>query len=1241
MGRETPRRFLRKIEAIYLFILVILFLLIPLSGFSVDEPDYDQEWVKTLKEGNAREKIYALHYPPASLDCCKLKKDPNLLNPILNALKDKDHSVRETAVSSLNKIGYWSKECCKEIGIIPRLIEILLKDRHPRVRREAAKTLGHYYKNEQASDALIAGLRDKDLCVRLSAVFSLGEMGSQKAVGPLLALLEDATDWRNNFLQQECVIAIRKIESKEAFHKKTSAAANAGTLQGARAAQQARQKALETGSGTVGLDDQTAARVISAFIRKFDNPNLKPGIIRAISDFKVLGARELLVEATQDPNDRVRELAVQALIQLSLALREMIDPTPSGARIDDPTVEVFIKLLNDPAIKIRAQSVEALGRSNDSRAVGPLIEVSKDAEEEIKALSAEALGRLMDTRAIGPLIEASQDTDEKVREKVIVALRNFSDERILDVAIHFIMNDPKTNLRGSAAGTFISVAQKTAKERVFVYRKNGMRYVSKNRSDIPWGVKVSERLVHPTAVGKLIDLLGRSNEEGMLSALYLLSQFEDERIEGVLVKHLDDPSPQVRGQAISLIPNFSNNSVVPRLILVSKDKNDGLREKAVRALGEFQDKRALDPLIERLGDVYPEVRAAALDSLKTYDDLRLSDLVIKLLSDDSSSVRKAAVSNIKERRDRKAVEALALLLNDADNDVANLTVDALEAIGDKRAVDPLIRALKGEFNKNREHGGDVKLRMNAARALGSMKDRSAVPALIECSSDKDPYLRRRIVSALKVIGDPVGLEAIKDIPKDELPPEIRSSTPINPKDVKPPPPSAPIPKEYSPGSGLSALHFGRHRETEQKQSPPKVIALLPLYQTKILVKLGKEPKATYDIKPSIAKLKSSGSRIRREAADTLGDIGNRETTDPLIPLLKDKDDYVRQAAARALGKLRDKKAVEPLIAGLKDPEVDVRAFSAWALGEIQDTRAIEPLCNSLFDQEQKVKDHSFEALRKFREPVSRTTMVNTLIKNSKTESSAGVILSSLIRLEGKGVVLKALQDPKGDNAKTVRNYINFMEANIYNVSDIATKALGDYPDRGMVISELSNYISVQTGTATRFISLLGRLKDRRVLPILLDTLKKRKDSYDRVTVVKAIGDLGTTEAIDPLLQILVNDKEYPGPRNAAAMALGKLGDEKAVDPLIGILMNKKEEEHVRVGAAVALGMVKNRMTVEPLINILKDNKEDTQLRVAAASSLGNIGDQRAIEPLQDALKDPSDYIKSAAQTALRKIRSPR
>ena len=47
------------------------------------------------------------------------------------------------------------------------------------------------------------------------------------------------------------------------------------------------------------------------------------------------------------------------------------------------------------------------------------------------------------------------------------------------------------------------------------------------------------------------------------------------------------------------------------------------------------------------------------------------------------------------------------------------------------------------------------------------------------------------------------------------------------------------------------------------------------------------------------------------------------------------------------------------------------------------------------------------------------------------------------------------------------------------------------------------------------------------------------------------------------MQILLDDRELPGPRNAAAIALGKIGAQEAGDPLIKVLKNKNNEKHVR------------------------------------------------------------------------------
>ena len=96
-------------------------------------------------------------------------------------------------------------------------------------------------------------------------------------------------------------------------------------------------------------------------------------------------------------------------------------------------------------------------------------------------------------------------------------------------------------------------------------------------------------------------------------------------------------------------------------------------------------------------------------------------------------------------------------------------------------------------------------------------------------------------------------------------------------------------------------------------------------------------------------------------------------------------------------------------------------------------------------------------------------------------------------------------------------------------------------------------------------------------------------------------------------------------REAAAEALGKIGDSQAVEPLIAAL--KDEDWYVRKYAVEALGKIGESRTVKPLIAALKDLEQD--VREAAVEALGKIGDSRAVEPLIAALKD-WDMRKAAA-----------
>src|SRR5271157_510314 len=123
---------------------------------------------------------------------------------------------------------------------------------------------------------------------------------------------------------------------------------------------------------------------------------------------------------------------------------------------------------------------------------------------------------------------------------------------------------------------------------------------------------------------------------------------------------------------------------------------------------------------------------------------------------------------------------------------------------------------------------------------------------------------------------------------------------------------------------------------------------------------------------------------------------------------------------------------------------------------------------------------------------------------------------------------------------------------------------------------------------------------------------KDTDTGVRYHAAEALGDLGFSEAVEPLIAAL-NDSDA-GLRSRAAVALGKFNVgaiRRAVEPLIVAL--KDSDSNVRKNAAEALGKITDPRAVEPLINALKDT--DSNVRTSAAEALGRIKDPRAVEPL--------------------------
>ena len=165
-------------------------------------------------------------------------------------------------------------------------------------------------------------------------------------------------------------------------------------------------------------------------------------------------------------------------------------------------------------------------------------------------------------------------------------------------------------------------------------------------------------------------------------------------------------------------------------------------------------------------------------------------------------------------------------------------------------------------------------------------------------------------------------------------------------------------------------------------------------------------------------------------------------------------------------------------------------------------------------------------------------------------------------------------------------------------------------------------------------SALGEIRSERAVEPLIEVLTNDKTFNVRPSAVRALGRIGSERAIDPLLKVLTTGKEA-NLQWYIAFALGQIRSEKAVEPLIEALTTAKDVD-IRTSAADALGWIRSERAVEPLLDAFHNEK----VRRRAANALGNIGSEKAVEPLIEALTTAKEAdVRASAADALGEIGS--
>jgi len=184
---------------------------------------------------------------------------------------------------------------------------------------------------------------------------------------------------------------------------------------------------------------------------------------------------------------------------------------------------------------------------------------------------------------------------------------------------------------------------------------------------------------------------------------------------------------------------------------------------------------------------------------------------------------------------------------------------------------------------------------------------------------------------------------------------------------------------------------------------------------------------------------------------------------------------------------------------------------------------------------------------------------------------------------------------------------------------------------------------------------LGRIGDSQSIPAVLRMLGSR-DPYTEIEAINALGALKAKPAVEPLIEIIVEQRAEPFIVKKAIQALGEIGDPRAVPALVPLLFMEKRGGSFYVESSFALFQI-GRPASDALLAVLRG--EDKKLLswarqnsvitpaiyAKAAQLVGDFRDQRAEQALISQLGFRSEFIdlklfvRMRAADALGRLRS--
>jgi HEAT repeat protein len=551
---------------------------------------------------------------------------------------DEDEEVRQQAAETLGKIG-------GPADVTIATLQDLLEDPMPAVRVAALKSLGQRRQEATAAVPLVLPLiHDRDESVREAASGALSQIGplDRQAVAQLIADLKN----QDNLVRVQAAEAIGAIGP--------AAAAAVPVL--AQALRDPNDRVRARAAWALGRMQGEGANAVPALAgalrdQDFRVSALAAEALGAIGPSSVSAVKALL-QALQHINPEVRKHAAAALARVGAPAKQTVPALSALLHDEEPTVrrEALLALgacgdavrevqealhgaLQDADPQIRTAAVQALSRLGlpEAMQVALLLPALEDASDEVKLEAARVLGRLGEApeSVIKGLCELLQQEDEQVQIGAVVALG-------------------KLGPRAAEAGELL----------VNVLRRSGAALREQVLRALALIQPPEAAAAFLSALHDPDAEVRRWASAGLLKCEALQADALPALVQG-----LKDPDVQVRANIVLLCgrKEIWSAEMGPLLLEYLNDPDDGLRLSALRILKEISELR-LDGVLPRLlNDPNSQIRFLAASILThTADDPQAVEILRSAIAAEQPRLRRQALETIETLGDRVALFVDAL-----------------------------------------------------------------------------------------------------------------------------------------------------------------------------------------------------------------------------------------------------------------------------------------------------------------------------------------------------------------------------------------------------------------------------------------------------------------------------------------------------------------------------------------------------------------------------------------------------